>query len=159
MAVLPDTPSAVAVSQGGVDLFFFVTEAGGPTLPTDSERINFLITNDPRYHTETGVRPGSLLAEAVKADGKAQLYYSPDAEYAKFPNAPASRLGFIVTGPGERGPSGIYRMLPENLTGEYYHSERFRAGSTVSHISISYGAAVDDAWATPVAELFRPALS
>lgn len=159
IAVLPDTPSAVAVRQGDKDLFYFVTEADSSKLPADGERINFLITNNPRYHTETGVRPGSLLAEAVKANGKAQLYYSPDAEYAKFSGGPAGRLGFVVAGPGGRGPAGIYQMIPENLTGGYYSSERFREGATISHISISHEPSAADAEAAPVAEPLRPALS
>lgn len=156
MTILPDMPSAVAVRQGDEELFYFVTESAGETLPADDERISLLITKNPRYVTEAGIRPGSLLADAVKAYGAAQFYYSPDAEFAKFSSAQASRKGFLIDGPDGDGPAGIYQMKPENLEDGYYRSERFRPGSTVSYISISKESST---LAAPVVELFRPVLS
>ena len=159
IVALPDIPSAVAVRQKDEDLFYFGTESESEKIPADEEAVNFLITKNPRYSTEAGIKPGSLLADAVKAYGAAQFYYSPDAEYAKFSASPASRLGFLITGPDSQGPAGIYEMKPENLEGGYYRSERYHPGSIISYISISDEPAASATAASPAAEVFRPLLS
>lgn len=159
ITTLPDTPSAVAVRQGDEAMFYFGTASGGANIPGDEEIISFLMTNNPRYFTEAGIKPGSGLADAIKVYGAAQFYYSPDAEYAKFSASPASRMGFLIAGPDGERSAGIYQMKPENLEEGYYRSDRFHPGSTVSYISISNEPVASSPEGSPVAEVFRPVLS
>lgn len=163
IVTLPDIASIVAIRQGPRDLFYFTTSSNSGKLPAPKEIINFLITKNPRYRTEAGVKPGSLLADAVKVYGAPELYYSPDAEYAKFSRAPASKMGFMVVGPPGQDSAGIYRMSPENIEGGYYRSTRFRPGSMISYVSIASEEVSEERAAEAekeaVAEVFRPALA
>ncbi len=141
VVTLPDTPSAVALQQSGEDLFYFNTnqsgEAQSDKLPADMEVVSFLMTKNPRYATAAGIRPGSSLDEAEKTYGPVQLYYSPDAEYAKFTKHPASEIGFWVTGAEGKKSAGVYRMMPDELEGGFYRSTKYSPGSKIWYISIA----------------------
>ena len=138
---LPDVTSAIAVRLNAEVLFYFTTrrmdafEVSG--LPSEDDVITFIITKNSRFTTRDRIRPGSPLEEAVAVYGPAELYYSPDAEYASFKKSPASEMGFWVVGPRGKESAGVYNKRPENLVGGYYKTTRFIPKSKILYISIA----------------------
>lgn len=163
LTTLPDTPSIVAVKQPNAadDLLYFNTERMDEKLPGDDEKLTQIMTRNPQHKTAAGIGHGSTIDDAVKAYGAVKLYYSPDVEYAKFAQAPASEMAFWVAAPAGKKSAGVYRMVPAELSEGYYQSSRFNAGATISYISIAAQTKPDEgieATSSQVAQAFRSIL-
>lgn len=140
VTVRADETSDIAVRQAGRDVLFIRTrdmdETTADELPQSGDPIRSLMTNDTRYATAAGIRPGSSLDDAVKAYGTPELFYQPPTEFAAFDSPPVNNLSFHLAGASAKEPAGIYRMSPEGMEDGWYKSTRAQPGSTITFIAV-----------------------
>jgi hypothetical protein len=107
---------AIAVSQSGEVQYYILYPAGSPL--ADSDLIEALITNNPKYRTAQGVGPGTSIQQAEAVYGDATLSYNlanESREYAKFAKQPAKNLSFRIGAANDNSLGGIYPMPKSEL--------------------------------------------
>lgn len=142
---LPGIPRAIAVSEKSEDLFYFIASPDSGGLPRDEAVIMFVTTNNPKYKTVEGIKPGISLEKATKAYGPVLLYFSPQAEYAQFQNQPSnprSGMGFWAKAAAGQKAAGVYQWSNtqqnscETGNSGFCQSNQFNPGSTIWYISV-----------------------
>lgn len=123
---------ALAVRKAGAVEYYILYLAGQSF--TDSDVIQGLLTDNPKFQTAEKVGPGTPLSQAEQAYGKVTLSYNTQnesREYARFANQPASNISFS-TGNGSTSPAGIYA----SPTGDYNETQQFKEGATIQSILV-----------------------
>jgi hypothetical protein len=99
----------------------------------DTDVIQGLLTQNPKFLTAEGIGAGSLLSKAEKAYGKATLSYNTQnesREYVRFERQP-SGISF-ATGNGSKDASGVY----SSPSGEYNETQKFKDEAKVKSVLI-----------------------
>ena len=123
---------AIAVRQGEEVLFYILSLPGEP--PRDTDPIEGLYTDNPKFQTDAGVGPGTSVQEAVQAYGPVTLSYNTQnesREYARFERQPSTNISF-ATGNGSQDPAGIY----PSPTQEYNETSEFREDATIQSVLV-----------------------
>jgi hypothetical protein len=121
---------AIAVRQNGEALFYILYLAG--EAPEDSEPIQGLWTDNPRYQTAEGIGAGTSLQDAVSAYGQATLAFNYDnegREYVRFANHPAPNLSFR-TGTANEQLAGLYA----DTSSSYNETQDYQPEATIQSV-------------------------
>ena len=122
---------AVAVRQGA-EVQYYILYLSGQTL-SDTDTIQGVLTDNPKFRTAENVGPKTPLAEAERAYGRATLSYNTQnesREYARFAKQP-SGLSFN-TGNGNANPAGLY-ATPQS---DYNETQQFREDAVIQSILV-----------------------
>lgn len=124
---------AIAVSQSGKVQYYILYPTG--TTLADSNSIEALLTDNPKYRTSEGVGPGTPVKQAEAVYGDAALFYNTSnesREYVKFANQSAENIRFRPVSVGDRF-AGIYPSLSKeyNETREFHKTAFIRAVEVV----------------------------
>lgn len=125
---------AIAVSESGSVQFYILYPAW--TTLTDSQVIQYLMTDNPVYRTERGVGPGTLLTKAEAVYGDATLFYNTEnesREYVKFVNQASANISFRPHAPEEQQFAGIYPSSPNS----YHETKEFNKNSSIASVLVS----------------------
>lgn len=123
---------AIAVSQAGEIQYYILYLAGEPF--TDTDVIQGLLTENPKYKTAEEVGPGTLIQQAEAVYGKATLSYNTEnesREYARFEDQPAPNISF-GTGNVASETAGVYAS-PSN---GYNETQNFKEGATIKTVLV-----------------------
>lgn len=123
---------AIAVRQAG-EVQYYILYLADQSF-TDTDVIQGLLTENPKFKTAEAVGPGTSLAQAEQVYGAVKLSYNTDnesREYARFANQPAGNISFS-TGNGNTSPAGIYT----SPTGNYNETEQFKADAAIQSILV-----------------------
>lgn len=127
---------AIAVSQSGKVQYYILYPAGKPL--ADSDKIEFLETDNPDYLMDKGVRAGTTLKEAEAAYGDASLSYNFDnegREYVQFANQPAKNISFRLGNANDGSLSGVYPKTSGE--GGLYQTKDYKENSSIRLIELS----------------------
>lgn len=123
---------AIAVQQDGEVQYYILYLAGQP--PKDTDPIQGLWTDNPRYKTAEGVGAGTLISAAEAAYGDATLSFNYDnegREYVRFAEHPASNISFS-TGNASQSPAGIY----PNSSSSFNETQDYRPEATIQSVLV-----------------------
>jgi hypothetical protein len=122
---------AVAIRQAG-EVQYYILYLSGQTL-SDTDVIQGILTDNPKFRTAESVGPQTSLAEAEQTYGQATLSYNTQnesREYARFAQQP-SALSFS-TGNGNATTAGIY-STPQ---AEYNETQQFREDAVIQSVLV-----------------------
>lgn len=122
------------------------------------DKVGDIMTNNPKFSTEEGLKPGMTLEEAEKICGKAVLYYSDnneEDEFATFENQPFPNVRIRPRGVNQ-GKAGVYdlkvpiaaepgapignaSMEPEGVEGQVHSTDKFQPGAIIESITVTSG--------------------
>jgi hypothetical protein len=124
---------AIAVTKAGAVQYYIPYPAG--TQFTDADRIRHLMTDNPRYRTEQGVGPGTLIEQATSVYGDATLSLSKENESREFINFTQhpTGLAFRPKPIGSRTFAGEY---PESNE-EYLKTQKYDNRAAIGQITVS----------------------
>lgn len=124
---------AIAVSQGGEEQFYILYPTGTPL--KDSDVIEALITNNPKYRTPEGIGPGTPVTKAEAAYGEATLSYNTmneSREYVKFAKQPAQNISFRLGAANDSSLAGVY----PSAKSEYNQTQQFKPTASISFVEV-----------------------
>lgn len=124
---------AIAVSQGGEDQFYILYPTGTPLKDTDV--IEALVTNNPKYRTPEGIGPGTPVTKAEAAYGEATLSYNTmneSREYVKFTKQPAQNISFRLGAANDSSLAGIY----PSAQSEYNQTQKFKPTASIGFVEV-----------------------
>jgi len=124
--------NAIAVSKSGVTQYYILYLAGTTSHP---DRITILMTDNPNYQTQEGVKVGTSIKEAEAIYGQATLSYntaSESREYVTFADRPDSRIKYRTNWLNV-GFAGIYPPTSE----EYRQTQEFKDTAIIRAIEVS----------------------
>jgi hypothetical protein len=124
---------AIAVSQAGEEQYYILYPAQLPLANTDV--IEALATNNPKYRTAQGVGPGVTIAQAEAVYGDATLSYNTlneSREYVKFTKLPTKAIAFRSKAPQGEQLAGIY---PSSST-ELKETKKFQKTASISLVEV-----------------------
>lgn len=127
---------AIAVTQSGKVQYYILYPAGKPM--ADSDKIEFLQTDNPDYRTDKGVAAGTPLKQAEAAYGDASLAYNFDnegREYVKFANQPAKNISFRLGNANDGSLAGVYPKTSGE--GGFYQTKDYKDNSSIRSIELS----------------------
>lgn len=122
---------AVAVRQAG-EVQYYILYLSGQTL-SDTDVIQGILTDNPRFRTAENVGPQTPLTEAEQIYGQATLSYNrqnESREYARFAQQPPA-LSFS-TGNGNSSTAGIY-STPQ---ADYNETQEFRQDAAIQSVLV-----------------------
>lgn len=125
--------NAIPVSKKGEVQYYILHFSAEPL--TDSDPIPFLMTDNLRYRTAEGVGPGTPIAEAENAYGKATLNYNTEnesREYISFANAPAKNLSFRTNG----SPGNFAGIYESSRNGSSYETQQYREDAAIASVMV-----------------------
>ncbi len=124
---------AIAVTKAGAVQYYIPYPAG--TQFTDTDRIQHLMTDNPRYRTEQGVGPGTSIKQATSVYGDATLSLSKENESREFINFTQhpTGLAFRPKPIGSRTFAGEY---PESNE-EYLKTQNYDDRAAIGQITVS----------------------
>ena len=125
---------AIAVSQNGKVQFYILYPAGDPLNNTD--KIEYLLTDNPNYRTEQGVGPGTPIKQAEAAYGDATLSYNlslEGREYVTFAKQPAKNLSFRLGSYGDDSLAGVY----VSKSGEYKETKEYKDNASIRFVGVA----------------------
>lgn len=123
---------AIAVRKAG-EVQYYILYLAGQSF-TDSDVIQGVLTENPKFQTAEKVGAGTPIAEAEQAYGPVKLSYNTDnesREYARFANQPAGNISFS-TGNGNTSAAGIY----PSPTSTYNETDQFKADAAIESILV-----------------------
>jgi hypothetical protein len=124
---------AIAVSEAGTVQYYILYPAATPL--EDSDPIRFLLTDNPKYRTDTGVGPGTPIKQAEEVYGDATLSYNlanEGREYIKFEKGPAKNIAFNLGAAGDNSLAGIY----PTSTNEFQETNEYRENATIRSVLV-----------------------
>lgn len=124
---------AIAVSQGGENQYYILYPALLRLADTDA--IEALVTDNPKYRTAQGVGPGTTIKEASAVYGDASLSYNSQnesREYVKFANLDTKAIAFRTKAPPGKPVAGIYSQSK----GELKQTAYFQPSATIKLVEI-----------------------
>jgi hypothetical protein len=124
---------AIAVSMGGENQFYILYPALLRLADTDS--IEALVTDNPKYRTEQGVGPGTTIKEAEAVYGDANLSYNSQnesREYVKFAKLDTKAIAFRTKPPQGKPVAGIYSSSKAELK----QTKDFQPTATINLVEI-----------------------
>jgi hypothetical protein len=110
-----DNHDALAVVQNG-EIQYYIPYLKDAELD-DTFKIKYIITENPKYQTIQGVRPGTPINQATKFYGDATLTYNVEnesREYINFAQPPAADIFFRPKVKSDRDLAGIYEESNES---------------------------------------------
>ncbi len=125
---------AIAVSQSG-EIQYYIIYPTATTLD-DSDKIELLLTTNPKYLTAEGVGVGMSLQEAENIYGEATLSYNTQnesREMVRFANYNSPNIIFTPTVPSQSF-AGIY----PSSSGEYHKTTEFNDSATIKSIFVGF---------------------
>lgn len=130
---------AIAVFQERTLQFYILYLSG--TSFTDSDRIQFLMTDNPRYQTEEGIGPQTLLRKAVSQYGEATLSYSLNDKFREsvvFANYQIPEILFTPATPNHKR-AGIYPNAPKEVANrfQFYETNEFHRNAYIDSVLVS----------------------
>lgn len=118
-------------------------------------KVGDIMTSNPKFSTEEGLKPGMTLEEAEKICGKAVLYYSENndtEEFATFENQPFPNMRIRPRG-ASQGKAGVYEIKvpiatepatignaalePEGVEGQVHSTARYQPGAIIESITVT----------------------
>lgn len=123
--------SAIAVKKQG-KVQFYIPYTRKNKLG-DEDAINYLVTDNPIYKTEQGVRPGMTIKQAARIYGPAKLILSRDnasKEIIRFAKQPAD-LTFYGVRSGDQNLAGIYPESNDAVLETDRYSDRAKIGEII----------------------------
>ncbi len=103
---LDDGVSDIEASRGGEKLFYFTTENFDETetveLPAQNEKIDFLLTDNPKFATAQGVKVGQTFGDAEKLYGKPKFFGELNYDFVVFDNPAVNKIAFYFVHAGEK---------------------------------------------------------
>jgi hypothetical protein len=124
---------AIAVSQNGKVQYYILYPAAKPL--TDSDKIEYLLTENPAYRTEKGVGSGTPLKQAEAAYGDATLSYNTaieGREYVSFANEPAKNIAFRLGSFGDNSLVGVY----PSASGEFNQTKQYKDDGIIRAVRV-----------------------
>ncbi len=123
---------ALAVSQASKVQFYIVYPAGTP--PTNSQRIQALITDNPAFRTAEGVGASTLIKEAEAVYGKATLSYNTSNESREYVTFAKKNYRKIAFRAGKKGGgfAGIYSAQ----NAEYNETIKYQDGAFIKSVEV-----------------------
>jgi hypothetical protein len=121
---------AVAIQKGG-EVQYYILYLAGQSFG-ENEPIQGLLTENPKFRTAESIGPGSTIAAAERAYGKATLAYNVDneaREYVRFANQNQRNLSF-GTGYGNADSAGIYA----SPTSAYNETQQFKPDAAIKTV-------------------------
>lgn len=125
---------AIAVSQSGEIQYYIVYPAY--TKFNDSDKIELLLTTNPKYVTSEGVGVGMSLQEVANIYGAATISYNTQnesREMVSFANYNPSNIILTPTTPSQSF-AGIY----PSSSGEYHETTEFNDSATIQSIFVGF---------------------
>ncbi|WP_084639654.1 hypothetical protein [Geitlerinema sp. PCC 9228] len=140
--VVPDFQGdfdAIAVLQAG-NLQFYILYLSGNSF-TNRDRIQFLMTDNPRYQTAEGVGPQTLLRHAVSKYGEATLSYTLNGESREsvvFSEYQKPEILFTPATPDHQ-LAGIYPNAPKEVASRlnFYETNEFHRNAYIQSVLVS----------------------
>jgi hypothetical protein len=123
--------SAIAVKKQG-KVQFYIPYTSKNKLG-DEDPINYLVTDNPNYKTEQGVRPGMTIKQAARIYGPAKLILSRDnasKEIIRFAKQPAD-LTFYGVRSGDQNLAGIYPESNDAVLETDRYSDQAKIGEII----------------------------
>lgn len=126
--------SAIAAIKTGVVQYYilFISNLN----PSDSDTINYIMTQNPQYQTPEGVKVGMKIKEVAEIYGKAVLSYNlnnESREYIEFKNTKTQKnIQFRPNSIEYDGLAGIY---PEPVE-EYNQTENYHDNAEIKTIEV-----------------------
>ncbi|MBE9128628.1 hypothetical protein IQ257_01780 [Coleofasciculus sp. LEGE 07092] len=127
---------AIAIIQGGKEQYYILYPAGAPMADTDI--VEALVTDNPRYRTSEGVGAGTPLKKAETAYGDATLSYNlanESREYVKFAKQPSEDIAFRLGAGNDGSLAGIYTS-PQK---EFNETKQFKDTATIRLLEVYCG--------------------
>ncbi len=121
---------AIAVQKSG-EVQYYILYLAGQSFG-ENDPIQGLLTENPKFRTAESIGPGSTIAAAAQAYGKATLAYNVDneaREYVRFANQNQRNLSF-GTGYGNADSAGIY----SSPTAAYNETQQFKADAAIKTV-------------------------
>lgn len=121
---------AIAVQKGG-EVQYYILYLAGQSFG-ENEPIQGLLTENAKFRTAEQIGPGSTIAAAERAYGKATLAYNVDneaREYVRFANQNQRNLSF-GTGYGNADSAGIYA----SPGGGYNETQQFKPEAAIKTV-------------------------
>jgi hypothetical protein len=123
---------AIAVRQSGEVQYYILYLAGQPL--ADADVIQGLYTENSKFRTAEDVGPGTAIAQAEQAYGKATLSYNTQnegREYVRFESQPVPNLSF-GTGNANQNTAGIYASPAP----EFNETQEFKPDATIQSVLV-----------------------
>jgi len=127
---------AIAIVQSGEVQYYILYPAGSPL--ADSDLIEALITNNPKYRTTQGVGPGTSIQQTEAVYGDATLSYNlanESREYAKFAKQPAKNISFRLGAANDGSLAGIYPAQK----GEFNQTKEYKKTTSINFVEVYCG--------------------
>lgn len=124
---------AIAVSEAGTVQYYILYPAATPL--ADSDPIRFLLTDNPKYKTDTGVGPETPIKQAEEVYGDATLSYNlgnEGREYVKFADQPAKNITFNAGSAGDNSLAGVYPTSKN----EFQETSEYRENATIRSVLV-----------------------
>ncbi|GAB4364567.1 MAG: hypothetical protein Kow00121_00340 [Elainellaceae cyanobacterium] len=123
---------AIAVREGG-EVQYYILYLAGESFG-DEDVIQGLFTDNPKFRTEAGVGPGTSIAQAEAAYGKATLSYNTQnesREYVRFEQQPSGNISF-ATGNANAEAAGYY----QDSTEEYHETQEYQENALIQSVLV-----------------------
>lgn len=124
---------AIAIVESGKEQYYILYPAGVPMADTDI--IEAIVTDNPKYRTAQGVGPGTPIKQAETIYGEANLSYNTSnesREYVKFANQPSDDIAFRTKAPSGEQFAGIYPPSQEELK----ETQKFEKAAAIGLVEI-----------------------
>lgn len=95
---LDNVSSDILVTENGEKLFYFTTENFSEVeteeLPEETDKIDFLMTDNPRFATGKGIKVGQTFGDAEKAYGKPKFFADSFFDFVTFNDVSVNKMTF-----------------------------------------------------------------
>lgn len=128
---------AIAVRQSGQVQYYILYDAG--TTLGDTDQIQTLLTDNPKFRTAQGVGAGTSLKQAEAIYGSATLSYNTSnesREYVSFANEPQENISFRPVAVGQNF-AGIY-LSPLSPQREFNETKIFQSTAKIRLVGVVY---------------------
>jgi hypothetical protein len=124
---------AIAIVQSGQEQYYILYPAGVPL--ADSDLIEALVTDNPKYRTAQGVGPGIPIQQAEAVYGDAILSHNTlneSREYVKFAQQPSDAIAFRTKPSQGQQLAGIY----PSSKGELKETKNFQKTAVIGLVEV-----------------------